>query len=200
MRPLAARLVAFAAVAAVTFAGALLGGGGAVLPGCTPIQPAVRPTSSLPRYAGDIVDLFDDVIDPHAVGLELEGRTDPRSDPKVRNRSQMADLVARARVTTVTGELDGLEKAYQVGFKSVDHLAGKGTDIGDDFVVRVDKNTPAVGIVKNFEGRLVGKVFVVSVKAFSRMDGERELHFHADIDAPDVVAAVREAVVLEEVK
>jgi hypothetical protein len=152
-----------------------------------------------PPYRGELVDVFDDSIEPHAVGLELENRMDPRIDLKLRNRAQSSDMIVRARVSTVTGEVEGPDSGYQIGFRVIERLGGTNR-IGEDFNVRVDKHTPAMGIVKSFEGRLVGKTFVLFVKAFSRPDGEREIHFHAASDGPDTIAAVKEAVVLDELK
>jgi hypothetical protein len=160
---------------------------------------ASAPASSLPAYGGDSADQFDDAIEAHAVGLELETYTSPKSDPRLRARAQAADVVVRARVQTVTGEAGAGSRSYQVSFKTVAHLAGKGP-IGDEFTVRIDKTSPALGIVKSMEGQLVGKTLVVFAKAFSRPDGDRDIHFHASADAADVAAAVKEAVILDEVK
>jgi hypothetical protein len=170
------------------------------LSACTPIPEgggAVAPKSA--AYKGDLADQFDDAIEAHAIGLELDNYADPKSDARLRARAQAADIVARARVTTVTGETESGNRQYQVSFHVVERLAGK-HPVGDDFTVRVDKNSPSLGIVRSMEGQLVGKSLDVFVKAFPRGDGDRDLHFHATIDSPEVAAAVHEAVILDEVK
>ncbi len=161
--------------------------------------PTQRPPSSLPVYGGDAADQFDDAIDAHAVGLELETYASPKNDLRLRARSQTADEVVRARVKTVTGEAGSGNHSYQISFKTLAHLAGK-HPLGDEFTVRIDKTSPSLGIVKSMEGQLVGKTLVIFGKAFRRPDGDRDLHFHASADAPDVADAVKEAVILDEVK
>ena len=112
---------------------------------------------------------------------------------------RLADIVLRARVATVTGESGGGVHSYQISFKTVERLAGK-HPVGEEFTVRIDKNSPSLGIVKSMEGQLVGKTLVVFAKAFGRTDGGREIHFHAAADGADIAAAVKEAVILDEVK
>jgi len=151
----------------------------------------------LPPYAGHATELFDDAIEPRAVGLELDQTATPKSDPRFRERAQVSDVVVRARVSTVTGKVEGPETTYQIGFRVVDTLAGS-HPVGNDFNVRFDRNSPSIGIVKSFEGRLVGKTMIVFVRAFVRPDAEQDLHVHAASDTPDVASAVKEAVALEE--
>lgn len=183
-----ARTIAAAALASVL---AGCGGSGG--------DPAKSPASSLPAYRGEVADQFDDTIEAHAVGLELENYTAPKNDLRLRARAQAADVVVRARIQTVTGEAGSGAHSYQLGFKVVATLGGK-HPLGDEFMVRVDKTSPSLGIVKSMEGQLVGKPVIVFAKAFARPNGEREIHFHAAADSPDVAAAVKEAVILDEVK
>jgi hypothetical protein len=152
----------------------------------------------LPPYSGAGARQFDDGIDPHAVGLELENFTAPKNDPRLRARALAADVVVRARVSTVTGKVSSGNRSYQISFQTVERLAGK-HPVGDDFVVQVDKESPSIGIVRTMEGELVGKTLIVFVKEFAH-DGDRDLHFHASADGAETAAAVKEAVVLDEVK
>jgi hypothetical protein len=179
-------------IAAAALASLLTGCGGSG-------DPAKAPGSSLPAYRGDVADQFDDTIEAHAVGLELENYTAPKNDLRLRARAQAADVVVRARIQTVTGEAGSGAHAYQLSFKVVATLGGK-HPLGDEFMVRVDKTSPSLGIVKSMEGQLVGKPVIVFAKAFARASGEREIHFHAAADSQDVAAAVKEAVILDEVK
>ncbi len=153
---------------------------------------------SLPAYSADAVQVFDDGIDPHAVGLELD-YGDPRTDPRIRARAKASDIIVRARVMTITGSAGQGGRRYQLTLKSLERLGGK-HPLGDELIVFVDKASPSLGIVKALEGQLVGKVFVMYLKAFSRPDGQRELHFHASADDADVVAAVKNAVLLDELR
>jgi hypothetical protein len=171
---------------------------------CTPVpsDPATvtaAANAKLPAYKGDLADRFDDGIEPHAVGLALDNYTTPKGDPQLRARAEQADVVLRGRITTVTGQVESGNHIYQVSFHALERLAGK-HPVGDDFTVRIDSTSPSLGIVKAMEGQLVGKTLVMFVRNFVRPDGEAELHFHAMPDQPDVIAAVKEAVILDEVK
>jgi hypothetical protein len=169
------------------------------LAGCGAAAAQAAPSEPLPPYTPESAQTFDDAIDPHAVGLELEASGNPRNDPRVRARAKACDEIVRARVITITGEASGGSRAYHLILKSVEHLGGK-RPVGDEFTLNVDQTSPSIGIVKSMEGQLVGKVFVVYLKAFGRPDGERDLHFHASADEPNVVAAAKNAVLLDELK
>jgi hypothetical protein len=166
---------------------------------CAPTSPAGAPSGPLPAYAGEDLDLFDDTIDPHAVGLELDAHIDPKRDPRVRSRVRAADVVLRARIQTVTGEAGAGARSYQIILKSLGQIVGS-RPIGDEFTLHIDKSSPSHGIVKSLEGEMVGKTLIVYAKAFARPDGERDLHFHASADEPDVIAAVKTAAILDSVK
>ncbi len=157
---------------------------------------AKAPGRPLPSYAGHAVELFDDAIDTRAVGLELEGRgVAPRSDTLLRERTQVGDAVMRVRIDTVTSRGDGVSERFDLGLRVLDKIAGA-ENVPDEFTVRVDKNSPSVGIVKSFQGRLGGKIFIAFLREFVRPDGDPESHFHLSRDGKDVEAAVREAAAL----
>ncbi len=101
----------------------------------------------------------------------------------------------------MTGQIESGNRIYQVSFHAVERLAGKHS-VGDDFTVRVDKTSPSLGIVRSMEGQLVGKTLDVFVKTFAHPGegGDHDLHFHAMADSADVASAVKEAVILDEVK
>jgi hypothetical protein len=169
--------------------------------GCAPVTVGRPPRDDAPpaQYQGDQVLLFDDLIEPKAVGMDLEAHHDPRFDATFRTRAQSADMVMRARVETVTGLDQGPAPAYRLGFHLVDRLGGHKSP-GDDFTIKIDEVAPAIGVLKAFGGRLVGKTFVLFVKSFVGEEGDPVLHFHATADSAEVLAAVKEAVVLDEVK
>jgi hypothetical protein len=146
----------------------------------------------LPSYAGHAIELFDDGIEPRAVGLDLEQPTDPRGDALLRERAQVSDAALRVRISTLTEKQDGAESLFQLGVHPVETLAGPFPPT-EDFVVTVRAKTPSVGIVKSLENAIVGKSFVAFIRAFVLPDGDRELHFHFAPDTKPEVAAVREA-------
>lgn len=164
--------------------------------GCGGGPEAKAPGRPLPSYAGHATELFDDGIDARAVGLELEGQgVAPRSDTLLRERTQVGDAVMRVRIDTVTSRGDGVSERYDLGLRVLDKIAGA-EDIPAEFTVRIDKNSPSVGIVKSFQERLGGKIFIAFLREFVRPDGDSESHFHLSRDGKDVEAAVREAAAL----
>lgn len=146
----------------------------------------------LPSYAGHATELFDDAIEPKAVGLELDQPIDPRGDARLRERAQVGDAVLRVRVSTVTAKEEDSGTRYVMGFDALEKLTGPFPP-GDEFAVVVDRTSPSAGILKSFQGRLVGKKFVAFVRMFVRADGDRELHFHVAPDTKEEIAAVRAA-------
>lgn len=170
-----------------------------VAAGCGTGPGASAPSRALPSYAGHAVDLYDDAIEPAAVGLDLQRGYVPRTDALLRERTQVSDAVLRVKVQTVTAKKDGPEVTYELGLRTVEPLAGKHPPPGD-FTVRIEKGSESMGILKNFESRLVGYAFVAFVREFVRPDGDPELHFHLAPDTKEVKAAVVEALALAELK
>jgi len=165
--------------------------------GCGPMTGAGAKSRPLPAYAGRAADLFDDSIDPAAVGMDFDKGYTPRADPMLRERAQTSDAVLRVKISTVTGKTDGPEVTYQLGLHIVEKLTGANPPPAD-FTVAVSKSSESHGILKNFEGRLVGYPFVAFVREFVRPDGDHEVHFHLSPDTKEVKAAVNDAVVLGE--
>jgi hypothetical protein len=164
----------------------------------------------LPPYAGHATELFDDVIEPAAVGYQgtiLGGS--PRDDAMLRERTQTGDAVVRARVVTVTSGPASDGDAWRIGLRTLETIAGKRPPDGE-FTFVVEGKAPAAGIVRTLEARLIGATFVVFVRTFVHVDAgeadrasERrsaELHFHFAKDDKDELGAVREASLLGEVR
>jgi len=181
---------------AVTLAALLAVASGASV-SCGPANGAAAPSRPLPAYAGRASVLFDDSIDAAAVGLDFDRGYTPRADPLLRERSQVSDAVLRIRIATVTGKKDGPESTYQLGLHTIEKMAGDNAPPAD-FTVAVGKTSESLGILKNFEGRLVGYPFIVFVREFVRPDGDHEVHFHLSADTKEVKAAVADAVVVGE--
>ena len=148
-------------------------------------------------YAGRQAQLFDDTIEPAAVGLDLDGSFHPRTNAKLRERAQSSDAVLRVRVTTLTAKTDGPDVRYQMGLHTVEKLTGDHPP-ETDFSVEVTSASESHGILKNFGGRLVGAPFIALVHEFVRTDGEREIHFHLVPDTNDVKNAIGDALALRE--
>ena len=167
--------------------------------GCGPKRDPnmVYHASGLPLWQGHATELFDDNIDPSAVGLSMEGPS-PRADRFLRERSQTADVVARVRVNTVTVDTVGDDTTYHLNIQvGVPTLAKpKIEDRAFELIIR--SSNRAFGIARAFDSRLRGQTFIGFVNRFANQDGEPEVHWHLAPDTAEVAAAVKEAVALGE--
>jgi hypothetical protein len=167
--------------------------------GCGESTPAARaPGAAFPHWEGHARELFDDNIDPAAVGLSMEGPS-PRSDPHLRERAQTADVTARVRVQTVTVDSIGEQNTYhlivQVGVPTLTEAK-----LQDRLIeLSIKPTSGAFGIAKAFDARLRGSTFIGFVARFQGDDGEIELHWHLAPDTAEVAAAIKESVVLREI-
>lgn len=167
------------------------------LAGCASRTGDQRPVRALPSYAGHEQQLFDDTVEPAAVGLDYQKSYVARADMALRERAQISDAVVRVRVTTFTAKNEGPEAIYQLSLHVVEKVTGKYPP-SDDFSISVDKSSESYGIMKSFESRLVGYSFVAFVRSYVRPDGDSVLHFHLSPDTKDVKLAISDALLLGE--
>jgi hypothetical protein len=162
------------------------------------------PGRPLPAYDPHAAQLFDDAIEPTAVGYPAEPGTSPLRDNLLRERTQVGDAVVRARVITVTTKQEDRGRTFQLGFHTVEHLAGTGP-LDVDFTLRVDAADPAAGIVGAYETRLIGSTFVVFTREFARPGApqsasESDWRYHIARDKKDELEAVHAAILLDQVR
>jgi hypothetical protein len=159
------------------------------------------PGRDLPPYNGHSADLFDDGIDPDAVGFQVASGAPPMSDTRLRERTQTGDAVVRVRVLTVTDKREDKRHTWQLGMHTLEHMAGAGP-LDADFTLEVEDTDPGAPMVHAFEAGLVGKTFVAFVRAFARAGApdEWDEHFHLAGDTPAVKQAVQSAVLLQQVR
>lgn len=146
------------------------------------------------------------MIEPGAVGYEgADPGPAPKGNALLRERTQEGDAVVRARVVTVTTDPEGAGTGWRIGLHALETVAGKRPP-GDDFTFVVGGTSPAAGVVRVLDSRLVGHTFVVFVRGFvqapptpgaASADGPA-LHFHFARDDKDELGAVREASLLGE--
>jgi hypothetical protein len=160
---------------------------------------ANSPSRPLPAWEGHQAELFDDAIDPRAVGLNLDDTRTPQSDAIVRERAQVGDAVVRAKIETVTSKRESDNVEYQLGLTVIEKLTGEHPP-PDQFVVRLDKTSPSAGIVNSLDTRLGGKSFVVFLREFKGADNEPRYYAHFAPDTKDVITAVKDAMALSEFK
>jgi hypothetical protein len=168
------------------------------LGGCEEGPPAKSAASpGLPRWEGPSRAVFDDAIDPAAVGLSLDGPS-PRSDGHLRERAQTADVVARIKVQTVTVDTAGEQQTYHLGIQ-VGYPTLTEAKVPDrTFELNIKSTNASFGIARSFDARLQGRTFVGFIKRYGTDDGDVAVHWHLAPDTAGVVEAVKEAVALGE--
>jgi len=168
-----------------------------ILPGCGNEGPVEEPRVALAPYEGQQQVLFDDAIDPAAVGLAMDG-VSPAQDPMLRTRALEADLVARMRVQTVTRDSVGAKTTYMLSLQAaVPPLMPSSSD-QTTFELYVDQNSKAFAIVQSLDTKLRGQTFIGFLRRFASHDGP-QWHWHLTADQQDVAQVIQEIAVLEEV-
>lgn len=158
---------------------------------------AESPRAPLMPYEGQQQALFDDAIDPSAVGLSMDG-VSPAQDPMLRTRALEADLVTRLRVQTVTRDSVGAKTSFMLSLQGAVPALMPSSSDQTTFELSVDQNSKSFAIVQSLETQLRGRTFIGFLKRFSGGDGP-EWHWHLTADQEDVAQVIQEIAVLEEV-
>src|SRR5580658_9425561 len=146
---------------------ALGGLGGVAGVACAPAEPAKgQPAAAFPPWEGHSREVFDDNIDPAAVGLSLDGPS-PRADSHLRERAQTADVVARVRVQTVTVGSSGEVQTYHLGIQVVAPPLTEPRVPDRSFELSIKSASGAFRIARSFDDRLRGLGLVGFVKRFN---------------------------------
>jgi hypothetical protein len=165
---------------------------GATSPGNTLAEgPALTP------WEGTVKEAFGDGIELAAVGLSMDSAS-PRSDPLLRERAQTADLVAHVKVTTVTADTVGDEVTYHLVVQAVDPPLASARITERSFELSIGRKGQAYPIAKALDSRLRGLTFIAFIRRFAATDRDSVVHWHLAPDTAEVVAAVKEAVMLKE--
>jgi hypothetical protein len=152
------------------------------------------PSRPLVPYDAHEQTLFDDAIDPTAVGLVVDDPSpNPQVDRVLRERVQVGDGVVRGRVRTVTMKKDergGHDLRFELALHVTETLAGH---VPEDVNVRLSRTSPSAAIVESMGAQLADKTFVVFLRAFADPNGKPRFYAHFSADSKDVVAAVKAA-------
>lgn len=148
--------------------------------------------ATLVPYDAFLAGIFDDVIEPGAVGPMISSST--RNRPLLAERTRTAHSVTRVRVQTVTSDQVDGAPVYHVSLVAIGEPLAKSALPENRAELVIAKLTPAFGIVKAFDAQLVGRSFVGFFRWFSPMSeaDEPQLHWHLSPDDPDLIAALRE--------
>jgi hypothetical protein len=162
-------------------------------------QPANAPAGAgFPPWDEHARQVFDDNIDPEAVGLSMERGTSARADPRLRERAQTADVVARVKVQTVTVDSAGDQHTYHLGILVGTPPLADPKVKEKNFELSIKPSSSAFGIARSLDAGLRGRTFVAFLRRYTGDDGDMALHWHLAADTADVAAAVKEAVALGE--
>ena len=164
---------------------------------CGPAPAPAAPVSAPERpWVGREAELFPDSIDPLAAGIALVAT----ADAGLRDRTQLADHIARVKVTTTSTEV--VESARPRRRLAVvpfgEALLRSKRPPPPQLELTIDDRSAAVGIAQAMEGRLVGRTFIGFFRVFTGPEGQK-VHFHLAPDTPETAAAIREAAALAEV-
>ncbi len=149
---------------------------------------AASPASSLPSYSPEAAVLFDDVLAPAVFGFDPEGRT-PAKDPKLRDRTRLAEFVVAARVVTVS-RVGGVQHhgAYELTLDPIGS-ALVGDRPAGPILLNVPATNPSYTWVDGAGAHWVGSRLIVFGRHYR--DGRvATLHFRCEPDTPDMRAAI----------
>lgn len=166
--------------------------------GCSASQSApsrLPPGAVVLPYDAQGAYLFGDAIEPNAVGLLTSPSFQARQ--LLAERTRQAHVVTRVRVQTVTSDIIHGEPRYQLTVTEIGPPFGSAGLPGGRAELDVGPQSPAFGIVKAHDARLVGKSFIGFFRWF-RGGEEPQLHWHLTSDDPETAAAIREAALTSE--
>ena len=157
--------------------------------GCGGKQTAVGgPDPSLPPYTPEAAVLFDDVLAPAVFGFDPEGRNLAR-DPKLRERTRLAEFIVPARVESVS-RVGGVahKGAYEITLaRNGPPLVGDPS--GTPLVLNVPSTNPSYAWVDGAGAGWVGARVVLFARHY-RDGGAAALHFRCEPDTPELRASV----------
>ena len=153
-----------------------------------------------PRWEGPLAQAFPDDIEPGALGLTSSAPR-PAIDPALRERTRLAEVVARVRVQTVSVERrSNGEPVFRIGLQLASPRLLERLPMEERIEVVIVPGGAAHGLARAWDVRLQGKTFVGFFRRFAGEEGESVVHFHLARDGEDVGAAVQQIIALEEVQ
>jgi hypothetical protein len=164
--------------------------------GCGPARSANDiQIDKLPAYTGASVKLYNDSIEPSALGLSLD-KVSFKNDAVFRERVQQADVVSEVTITTVTIGKTEEKSVYFLQFEPQQGYTKQGL-AADMIDLRVADGEGAYPLLNMIQTRARGRKFIGMWKRF-REGNVATLHWYFAPDNEDTVAAVKEALTLRE--
>lgn len=164
--------------------------------GCGPARSANEiQIDKLPEYTGAAAKLFNDSIEPSALGLSLEKVTF-KNDAHFRERVQQADVVSEVEITTVTVGKTDEKSVYFLQFEPQQGYTKLGL-ASDMLELRVADGEGAYPLINMIQARARGRKLIGMWKRF-REGNAATLHWYFAPDNEDTVSATKEALTLRE--
>jgi hypothetical protein len=161
-----------------------------------PQNPQAAALAALPPYKGRDTELFNDSIEPAALGMAMD-RPHFRGNQEFRERAQAAGFVGMAKITTVTVDKVEDRSTYHLRLTRVGApFAGSDTSTTVDIDVR--PHSAAYGLIHQVQTRAQGKTVTAMWKRY-REGEEAVVHYYLAPDDAETVAAAKEAIALHEV-
>jgi hypothetical protein len=135
-----------------------------------------------PEYSGADALRFDDVLAPALFGFDLQAR-DPATDPKLRERTRLADYVLPVRVDSLSRSGGGYELSLSA---TGPPLVGEHTG---PVVLMVPRGSPAYPWLEGAGPRFAGSRMIVFCKTF-RHGESQVVHFRGEPDTAEVRKAI----------
>jgi hypothetical protein len=162
---------------------------GAWASGCTPSTNEEAWTASDVIYARRDAQLFDDLFRPELFGVEHTVEP-PERDPRLTERTVVADSVCQAKVITVTRGGVQSGASYTIVLRP-EPKPLSGRKLPETLTLVIFRSSPTFAWLEATEKTWVGTRVVLFARAF--IDG---LHYHATTDTPAVRKAIEQAAVM----
>lgn len=162
---------------------------GASAQACTPSSNAEAWTASDVIYARHDAQLFDDLFRPELFGVEHTVEP-PERDPRLAERTVIADSVCQAKVITVTRGGVQSGTSYTIVLRP-EPKPLSGRKLPETVTLVIFRSSPTFAWLEAAGRSWVGTRVVLFARAF--MDG---LHYHATTDTEPVRKAIEQAAVL----
>lgn len=155
-----------------------------------PRATAERPAEELPAYDQEAARVFDDSIASEVFGLQVE-RPNPAKDPLLRQRSRVADHVARVKLRTILEERFDDSLRYRIIVQPLGEPI-LGAALPEELELTVGRASPSLSMLRSMSVEAVGAKFILLLKRY-QLNGEPVFHFRGEPDQSNVLAAVQRA-------
>ncbi len=161
---------------------------------CGGQQLAVQPTSMRP-WEGRFKSLFDNGIEPAAVGLSLDGST-PEEHPLLASRVPDAEIVAILSIQTLSSDSFGVQTRYTLTMQVDGQPLIPAHTSQRRFELQVLRGMPGFGIVERLGTELRGRKFIGFLRRFPGNEGP-QWRWHLTAATRAVAEVIRTAATVE---